>query len=131
MSFRATLQLGNSSLDVLFCTYELSRDTDSKGRPASGLYGGRMTLEVESTADTSVLEAMVNSQFKPFSGSVIFKKGDEDAKMKELSFKNAYIVYFKETLDVHGKTPMVIQFTISAEELSMGDAIHENRWPQR
>jgi len=118
-------------MDVLFCEYKLSRNTDAKGRPSSGVSGGRITLEVESTADTSVIETMVNNQFKPFDGSIIFKKSDEDAKMKELSFKKAYIVFFQETLDVNNERPMYVRFTISAEELTMGNATHENRWPEK
>ena len=43
---------------------------------------------------------MLNSQFKPVEGKIVYKKSEEDAKMKEISFKNAYIVHYKETLDV-------------------------------
>lgn len=131
MSFRASLSIGGSEMDVLYCDYKLSRDTDAKGRPSSGVYGGRITFEIESTEDTSVIETMVNSQFKPFEGTITFKKTDEDAKLKELTFKNAYIVFFQETLDVKGNVPMVVRFTISAEELSLGNATHENRWPNK
>ena len=130
MAFRASLSMAGKEYDVLNCTFELSRDTDGKGRPASGVYGGRVTFEIESTEDTSIIEAMVNSQFKPFEGSVIFKKTDEDAKMKELTFNQAYVVYYKEGLDVTGEVPMMIRFTVSAEELTLGDAAHDNRWPK-
>ena len=129
MSFRASLNSFGEEVDVLYCKYELSRDADKKGRPASGVYGGRITFEVESTESTAIIEAMVNSQFKPFEGTVTFKKTDEDSKMKELSFSNAYLVYFCETLDVNGELPMRVRFTVSAEELVIGNATHENRWP--
>ncbi len=131
MSFRASLSMGGVEMDVLYCEFTLSRDTDKKGKPTSGVYGGRVTLEVESTANTSIIESMVNSQFKPFEGTVTFKKTDEDAKMKELSFKNAYLVYYHERLNVEGESPMYIRFTLSAEELTMGNATHDNRWPGR
>jgi hypothetical protein len=73
---------------------------------------------------------MVNSQFKPFDGTVTFKKTDEDAKMKELSFKNGYIVHYSEGIDTNGVNPMIIKFTISAESIKLGNAEHENRWPK-
>lgn len=130
MSFRASLSMGGVEMDVLSCEFELSRHTDDKGRPASGVYGGRVTFEVESTADTSVVEAMVNSQFKPFEFTVTFKKTDEDAKLKELVGTNVYLVYYREVLDVSGERPMNMRFTLSAEELTMGNATHVNRWPQ-
>ena len=94
------------------------------------MYGGRVTLEIESTEDTSVIEAMLNSQFKAVDGKIIYKKTEEDAKMKEVEFKNAYLVYYKEILDVNGEVPMKIRFTVSAEEIIIGNASINNRWPK-
>jgi len=130
MAFRAELTISGAKYDVLNCTFTMSRDTDPKGRPSSNVYGGRITFEIESTSDTSIIEGMVNSQFKPFSGSVIFKKTEEDAKMKELSFENAYIVHYQEGIDTIGENPMVIKFTVSAETIKLGNAEHNNRWPK-
>lgn len=130
MSFRASLAMNGVEMDVLYCDFELSRHTDDKGRPASGVYGGRVTFEVETTEDTSVVEAMVNSQFKPFEFTVTFKKTEEDSKLKELVGTNVYLVHYQETLDVSGETPMKMRFTLSAEELTIGNANHGNRWPR-
>lgn len=127
-SFRASLELGGKEFDVLYSDYAFSRDTDKKGKPSSNVYGGRITIEVESTEDTSVIEAMLNSQFKTIDGKIIYKKTEEDAKMKEVEFKNAYLVYYKETLDVEGDVPMKLRFTISAEEIVVGNAAIDNRW---
>ena len=128
MAFRATLSLGGKEFDVLDCDYKLKRDVDSKGRPASNIYGGKVRVHVESTEDTSILEQMV-SQFKPISGSIVFKKGDEEAKMKELSWENGYIIEFEENIDVIGKQPMTTVFVISAQVLKVGGAQFEQNWP--
>ncbi len=128
-SFRASLELGGKEFDVLSSEYAFSRDTDKKGKISSNVYGGRITLTIESTEDTSVIEAMLNSQFKSVEGKIIYKKTDEDAKMKEVEFKNAYIVFYKEKLDVNGDVPMTINFTVSAEEIIVGNASIHNRWP--
>ncbi len=127
-SFRASLQLGGKEFDVLYSDYSFSRDTDKKGKPSSNVYGGRITLEIESTEDSSVIESMLNSQFKSVDGTIIYKKTDEDAKMKEVSFKNAYMVYYKEVLDVNGEVPMKLRFTVSAEQIVIGNASIDNRW---
>lgn len=129
-SFRASLELGGKEFDVLYSEYSFSRDTDKKGKPSSNVYGGRITLEVESTEDSSVVESMLNSQFKSVDGKIIYKKTEEDAKMKEVEFKNAYLVHYKETLDVNGEVPMTIKFTVSAEEINIGNAAIDNRWPK-
>lgn len=128
-SFRATLELGGKEFDVLATEYVFSRDTDKKGKISSGVYGGRLNVTIESTSDTSAIEAMLNSQFKAIEGKVIFKKSEEDAKMKEIEFKNAYIVYYKESLTVNGDVPMTTNITFSAEEMTIGNAAINNRWP--
>ena len=129
MAFRSTLNLGGKEYDVLDCNYSLKRDVDSKGRPSSNIYGGRISVRVESTEDTTILETMVN-QFKPFNGSIVFKKGDEEGKMKELIFENAYIIEFAEGIDIVGTAPMSIGITISAQIIKIGGAEYEENWPK-
>jgi hypothetical protein len=128
MAFRAVLNLSGKEFDVLDCDYKLERDVDSKGRPASNIYGGKVRIHVESTEDTSILEQMV-SQFKPISGSITFKKGNEEAKMKELVWENGYIISFEESIDVVGSKPMTLTFVVSAQVLKIGGAQFEQNWP--
>lgn len=130
MSFKATLKLGSQSYDVLHCSYTFRRDVDPKGRPSSGVYGGTVQLEIESTEDTSVLEAMLNNQHKAFSGTVtFFKREESDAKMKELTFTDSYVIQYTESIDSVGNNPMTISFVISARELKLDNAVHVNDWP--
>jgi hypothetical protein len=131
MSFKAKLELGGKKFDVLHCSYTFRRDVDAKGRPSSGVYGGTVQLEVESTDDTSVLESMINNVYKAVKGKIIFQKREEDAKMKELDFEDAYIIQYSESLDVVGSNPMTINFVISARKLKMGNAEHVNEWPDK
>ena len=63
--------------------------------------------------------------------SGIYKKTEEDAKMKEIQFKNAYIVHYSETLDANNDVPMTITITFSAEEIIVGSAALDNRWPKK
>ena len=129
MSFNAKLKFGaKDGIDVLACDYKLRRETDAKGRPSSGVFGGSINITVESTEDTSIVESMMN-QYKPVDGAITFKKSDEDAKMKELSFEKGYVTDFRETIDVKGNKPMQIEFTISAQKIKIGNAEHKNEWP--
>ena len=118
-SFRASLELGGKEYDVLYSNVEFARSTDSKGKPSSSITGGRVVVTIEST-----------EEFKPIEGKLVYKKTDEDAKMKEVEFKNAYIVHYKETLDVNNDVPMTITLTFSAENITVGAAEHDNRWPK-
>ena len=130
MAFKTRLTLGSKEFDVLQCSFSLNRDVDAKGRPSSGVYGGSIHLEIESTEDTSVIESMVNNQYKPLSGTITFKKSEEDAKMKELSFEDGYIIQYNEGLSVVGNSPMTLSFVISARSLKLGNAEHVNDWPK-
>jgi hypothetical protein len=129
MAFKARLNFSGKDYDVLTCSYALNRDVDSKGRPSSGVYGGTIDIEIESTADTSIVEAMVNNQYKPIAGTLQIKKSDEDAKMKEVSFEDGYIVSYQEGLDITGESPMSLKFVISARKITLGNAQHVNDWP--
>ncbi len=132
MAFKARIKMGGlDNVEVLSCNYSLHRDVNEKGRPASHVYGGTVDVVLNSTADTSIIEAMVNNQHKPIDGTVTFFADDEDAKMKELSWEKGYVVRFSENFDTVGAKAMLITFTISAEKLKIGGAEHKNEWPQK
>lgn len=130
MAFKARLQFSGKEYDVLHADYSFSRDVDSKGRPSSSVYGGTINIEVESTEDTSVVEAMVNNQYKPISGKLLIKKTDEDAKMKEIDFEDGYIIRFEEGINIVGDHAMTYKFSISARAVTIGNATNEQDWPK-
>ena len=130
MAFKARLQFSGNEYDVIHCDYSFSRDVDPKGRPSSSVYGGTINVEVESTEDTSVIESMVNNQYKPISGTLLIKKTDEDAKMKEIKFEDGYIIRYEEGINVVGNYPMTYKFSISARQIGVGNAVNEQDWPK-
>jgi hypothetical protein len=131
MSFKASLTFGSKEYDLLSCSYSFSRDVDHKGRPASIVYGGTVSCSIESTEDTTVIESMLNSKHKPISGKVTFFKREEDnAKMKEITITDGYVIAFTENIEATGGAPMHMSFTISARELKIGNATHTNEWPK-
>ncbi len=50
-----------------------------------------------STDNTAAIEEILNNQIKAVDGKFIYKKTDEETKMKEIEFKNTYIAHYKET----------------------------------
>lgn len=129
MSFRASLSFEGKEFDVIQCEYSIEREVDSKGRPSSNLYGGKVSMMVESTDDITLIEKMA-SQFKPNTGTITFKKDDEDSKMKELKWENGYLIDLEEGMEIVGEIPMGIRFTISAQTLTIGDAEFKQNWPE-
>ena len=127
MSFKATLKVAGKTLNVLACNYDLFQETDATGRPSSVTRGGKITITIESTGDTSSFEWMCNN-FERKDGSIVFLKRDTDATLKELKFKEAYMVNYDEHFDSTGENPVTETFTLSAKEIEMGTAKHTNAW---
>ena len=67
--------------------------------------------------------------YKHKGGSITFYKRDSEQKMKEVSFKEGYIVSYSESFTNMGDNPMSQNFVISAKEIKVGDAEHKNEWP--
>ena len=129
MSFKARLKVAGKEIPVLSCDYSLKQETDATGRPSSITRGGKINVTVESTDDTAFFEWMVNP-FERKEGSIVFVKRDSDATLKELKFKEAYVVDYKEEFDAKNDNPNYERFTISAMSIEVGNGKHENEWPK-
>lgn len=127
MSFKAKFKAGSIEQNVLSCSYSLHQEVDPTGRPSSISREGQITIEVEGTNSTELFEWMCNS-FERKDGSVIFIKRDSDATLKELKFKEGYLINFSETFSSTSSNPLNILFTISAKEIQMGSGTHTNEW---
>lgn len=127
MSFKSKLKVGGKELNILNASYDLHQEVDASGRPSSVTRGGTIYLTVESTGDSFFFEWMTNN-FERKDGSIQYVKRDTDAKLKELNFKEGYLIKYKEQFDATGTNPLVETFTISAKEISMGGGEHINEW---
>ena len=127
MSFKAKLKVAGKELNVLDLSYGLKQETDATGRPSSITRGGKITMTVESTGDTTLFEWMCNN-FERKDGTIVFVKRDSDATMKELGFKEGYLVEYSERFDSTGENPITETFTISSREMTLGTGTHINEW---
>ncbi|WP_018629764.1 type VI secretion system tube protein TssD [Niabella aurantiaca] len=127
MSFKAQLEVAGKKVNVLDMNYALNQETDATGRPSSITRGGKITLTVESTGETNFFEWMCNN-FERKDGKIVFTKRDSDATMKELNFKEGYLVQYRENFNSTSDNPITETFTISAKEIAMGNASHVNQW---
>jgi len=127
MSFKVKLKVGGKEVNVLALHYDLVQETDATGRPSSVTRGGKISITTESTGDTGFFEWMCNS-FEMKDGSIIYVKRDNDATLKELKFKGAYMVSYNENFDSTGANPVTESFTISAKEIDLGTGKHTNEW---
>ena len=119
--------MAGKELNILNHHYEMRQETDATGRPSSVTRGGKITLTVEANGETTFFEWMCNN-FERKDGSIVYIKRDTDATMKELKFKEAYMVDYKEVFNSTGENPVVETFTLSAKEIDLGNGKHTNEW---
>ena len=127
MSFKSKFTVDGNDYIVLNCSFSLHQEVDETGRPSSVSRGGVIKVVVESTDDTSLFEWMCDSYMRK-DGTITFNKRDEDAKMKELNFTEAYMVSYEEDFDHVGIGAMRMSFELSAREMNMGNGVHVNDW---
>lgn len=127
MSFTAKFKAAGKEMNVLDCDYNLRQEVDATGRPSSVTRGGRIRMTVESSAETDLFEWMCNN-FERKDGTITFFKADSEGTLKELNFKEGYLIEFEERFDSVGSNPMTINLTISAKEITMGNGTHKNEW---
>lgn len=125
---RATINIQGMVMNVISSSIEFSRKTDNKGRPVTGIMGGHITIIIESTKDTKILETMVNGPNKAISGKIVYYKTEDDSRFRVIEFKYAYIVYYKEAFNIDKKRPMISTITLSADIIMIGNAYLSNKW---
>lgn len=94
----------------------------------TNVMGGRITITVESTKETTILEAMINSPYKAISGKVVYYNIKDNSVFRVVEFKYAYIVYYKEVYNVDRKRQMCCTITFSADIIMIGNAYLSNQW---
>ena len=129
MAYKATLDFAGKKYSVMSANWGFNRSVDQKGRPSSGIYGGEVTLSVESTDDVDLMENMLNSHTKAQKATITFDKGTADGELKKMELTDAYIINYSEGMSFGGSDPGTISFTLSARKLQMKTAVHENDWP--
>jgi hypothetical protein len=126
-SFKAELEVQGKKYEVVSSNYTLHQATDEKGRPASKVRGGSLTITVVSKSDDNLIGWMVNPT-KQLDGVITFFKIDEDAKMKEVKFTKAYCVGFSENFVSNDSSAMTTTVQLSAENIDVDGVKHENKW---
>ena len=119
---------GIQEREVLFVRYELNQQTDVEGQPTGTTRGGKIYIKVKSNDDgnTELLEWMIDTYMSK-SGTISFPNR-QGGEMKHLSFKEGYVVEYAETYDSTNSLLQYEEFTISAKEIQIGNARHNNRW---
>ena len=119
---------GIAQREVMYVRYELNQQTDVEGQPTGTTRGGKITVKVKSNDDgnTDLLEWMCDTYMSK-SGKISWPNR-QGGEMKHLDFTEGYMVEYAETYDNKNEVQQYEEFTISAKEIKMGNAQHNNRW---
>lgn len=127
-TFKATIELLGEEIEVISYTIEFSRKTDNKGRPCTPTLGGRFTFVTEATSSTFLAELMLNLNHKPVSGRIRFFHPKDNKTMRKLTFRDAFVVFYKESCYINKSTPIRITCTLTARVVTIGHAYQDSGW---
>ena len=119
---------GIAEREIMYVRYELNQQTDVEGQPTGTTRGGKIYFKVKSNDDgnTDLLEWMCDTYMSK-SGTISWPNR-QGGEMKHLDFKEGYMVEYAETYDNKNEVQQYEEFTISAKEIQVGNARHNNRW---
>ena len=126
-SFSAVFKFDGNEYEILTCCYSFDQLTDDKGRPASAVRSGHITVSFVLNDDEKILEWM-NDADKKAAGSIVFKKIDQDSTLKEVKFEDAYCVSYTESFTANVPDSMVASIAISARKMTIGNVPYEVKW---
>lgn len=127
MASIAKLMLDNEEMTVLHIKYKLNQGVDGNNRINTVVRGGTIQMVVESSENEDI-HAWAASNDMTKSGEIVFKRQDTTSAMRKLTFKNAHCIRFAEEFHARDNQPMVMIFTLSAEEISTARMDYKNNW---
>ncbi len=129
---RAVLKFnGGDEQKVLKLNYSVSRSADASGRVSSDPSNAIITITVEATDKSDIMESLLNGKFKPTTGEITFNKSHEEGTLIKLKWENGYVIkHDVEFVALGEDNNMYIHFEVSAEHITYGGGSYDGQWPK-
>ncbi|HVM86766.1 MAG TPA: type VI secretion system tube protein TssD [Puia sp.] len=124
MSFKAILDVGGKTFDLLYCSSEVFQKTDSSGRPVSGVHAGYIWFVIEGT-DDDTFSSWASDPTKKQDGTVTFYRIDQDSTFKKIEFKGAYLNILIESFIVDEDISDPMRWGYLVSDLKLLEEIYE------
>jgi hypothetical protein len=127
------LTLFGQRYEVLRFRYSFHRATSSRGWPTTGMRGGEIIVDVESTSDVSAQANIFEQGGYPRSvpGSLEVWNRDETHCFRRIEWEEAYIYGVGEAMAKYSWEPMTMRLAISPLRLDFDHTVRiDRRWPQ-
>jgi len=125
---------GFSARNVHKYDYEFSQSVDKQNnQPVGAPIGGRLKITMEAKQDNDFLHWMANKPMVKDGKLIVYMASDPDQTWRELKFKNARIVLYKETWtdpkrSSNEETAHVEYIEIVWGSLYVGGVLYDNNW---
>jgi hypothetical protein len=118
---------GFNDREVTMVTYAFNQATDTEGQMSGIPRGGKITIRVKALNDGNpdLLKWMIAANL-PKNGAVSFNETRTGNLMKNIEFKDAYCVDYKELWE--DKVGHTEEITISCRVIAVGPVKYENEW---
>lgn len=128
---KIVLKIDDKEYDIFSFCYKFHRNTDTKGRPKTGVLGGDILMYIESTEDNTILCQMLLDNNPVIQGSIEVLSVETNLTLRRIVFDTAYIYLYEELMQNQSSQPMIISIGISPVRLDIGDKIRlDRRWPE-
>lgn len=129
---RMILKVKGSEYELLRFNYKFQRDTDLKGRPCSGCYGGEIIIQLESTDSIRLFQQMIDKDRPMVEGSIEALADDDETCVRRIVFKEACFYFYEEQMQSTGCLPMTTTISISPMRLDFNNnqLRLDRKWPR-
>jgi hypothetical protein len=122
------LSAGSVDLPLQSCEFTYTQGTDPISRQTTTkIRGGVIHMTLRGTKDTQLLEWITNHK-EHRDGSITFYAHSNNQKIKEIKFKKAFPVVFQESFVEAEENSLMIQFSITCDEVEVGNDSNINAW---
>ena len=133
MTHTGGFKLDGKEAQLVALSYHFFRQVDDKGRPATQVRRGEITVTIAS--DDKLKLAIIEWFAIPDTGKkgeiILYSGEGSDKKVfKKVEFENGYVSDYHETYHEGGMANIQETFTITAEKISVGNAKFDFRWPK-
>jgi hypothetical protein len=127
MSFLAKLKVDNIEYNVMEADYTITQEDDGTGQPVKKSAGGKISLKIESTKQTELLDWAISSSARK-DGELILYNRDSVSTFRKIAFKDAFCLKYREAFNHNNTDPLFTELIIAAKVLDIKGSKFTNDW---
>ena len=132
MAFSASFLVNGISYAVRSFRWGLQQNTDVVGRPDAQVHGGQLEVELDSRPDDTLHHWALQDTKKMNCELIVWAADNSSSSLKKIQFEDAYCVGLTKVFDGSGSGHgMTMTLTLSANKLTCGQVVHDNKWPSK